>query len=184
MKIYLKNMSFSILILINLLISNALAGTIYLDELPISITQTEFLKKYPAAVVVLKKTEPVRQMLVAKFPKTIQLTGKFESTTGRTFVGETSCAAASGFGPMSIDDGQKFLKFLIKRHSKVVYEKKVDEGKGALIYMTDADSKIRITLRAEQNEDNKTLTHSVTYSVVLNTCPLVVAKDHQVIAPQ
>jgi hypothetical protein len=183
MKINLKKKIFLILVM-NISVSSVHAGSIYLDEQPISISRIEFLKKNPTAVTVLKKTEPVRQMLVAQFPKTISLTGKFESTTGRTFVDETSCAAASGFGPMSFDDGQKLLKSLIKRHSKIVYEKKIDEGIGSLVYMADTESKIRITLRAEQNEVNKNSSYSVTYSVVLNTCPLAVARDHQVIPPQ
>lgn len=174
------------IIIVCLCTAKTFAEQIYLDELPISITRSEFLKKYPTARPLVGGVNPSRELIgaVASLSKTIPFAGKYETTTARTFIKETSCAAGSAFNSLSMNDAKTILNFLIKRHSKIVHEKKVNDGKDTLIYMTDADSKIGITLRTKQNEGNKTLTYSVTYSVVLNTCPSVVAKDHQVIAPQ
>jgi len=157
------------------------ATPIFVDELALSVVRGEFVKRFPSAKQLSQKENPARETLAVPSPGKLSV-GKHEiRNILRTFVGNVSCAGGAGFGSMSTVDARALLGLLKGRHERLISEVKAHDGQLSWTFMEDADARVGILLKKE-DEDGRRLV--ITYAVVLNSCPPVVAREYQVIPPQ
>ena len=175
MKLYfVKNLAISIALLMPAVV---LAAPIFVDELEIAISHENYLKKFTTAKPVFQKSNPTRETLLLPYPKLSNFSGYSMLSIGRTFVSGFGCAAMAGFGPLSAGDVEKLVVRLKKKHSLIEQELPKSSDGRRLIYMTDSDAKIKISVSSTDGIDNK---FNVGYDVVLNTCPAIIAHEYQV----
>jgi hypothetical protein len=153
----------------------------FIDGLTLPVGRASFMARFPMARPILQKENPSRETLLVPYPKVLKI-GKISAISiGRTFVNDVGCAGIAAFGPMLPADANVLVAMLKKRHEKLVAEASVLQGARVLSYMTDNDAKIGIAQDKDADLDGQI---TVSYSVVLNTCPIAVARDHQVIPLQ
>jgi hypothetical protein len=159
----------------------ALSGSVtaadFIDQLPVDMTLQAFTSRYPQAILVLERDEPIAQTLhVAWEPANVAVDGQAVQTVARGFVGEISCAAGTVFAPLSNENADSLVTVLKQRHDIEVEVFEVAGRGRKWIYLQDSD--IDAAILDETLDSGE---RSIGYSVVLRRCPRAVARVWQVI---